>query len=95
MANRAYEALLILEPSLDDDGVANTIIKLDEGIKKLGGTIEKNEKQGRKKLAYTVKKKTEGVYVLTHLQIDPQQINELNRLYKLSENTLRHMVTAR
>jgi small subunit ribosomal protein S6 len=95
MANRAYEALLILDPTLDDDAVAATITKLDDGIKKLGGSIEKNEKQGRKKLAFTVKKKNEGVYILTHLQLDPQQINELNRLYKLNENTLRHMVTAR
>jgi small subunit ribosomal protein S6 len=95
MANRAYEAMLILDPTLDDDAVAATINKLDEGIKKLGGSIEKNEKQGRKKLAFTVKKKNEGVYVVTHLSIDPQQINELNRLYKLNDNTLRHMVTSR
>jgi len=95
MANRPYEAMLILDPTLDDDAVAATLSKLDEGIKKLGGNVEKNDKQGRKKLAYTVKKKTDGVYVLTHMQLDPQQVNELNRLYRLNENTLRHMVTAR
>lgn len=95
MGLRGYESMIILDPTLDDDAVTATLTKIDDGIKKLGGTIEKNDKQGRKKLAYNVKKKTDGMYVLTHLQLDPQQIGELNRLYRLNENTLRHMVTAR
>lgn len=95
MSLRAYEALVILNPQLDDEAVTAAVAKLDEGIKKLGGSIEKNDKQGRKKLAYTVKKFNEGTYLLTHMQFPSNDIGELNRLYRLNEAVLRHMVTVR
>ena len=95
MALRAYEAMIVLDATLDDDAVAGMIAKLDEGIVKLGGSIERHEKQGRKKLAYTVNKKTEGFYLLTHLQFPSDRITELNRMFQLTENLIRHMVTVR
>lgn len=92
---RTYEAMYIVDPRLDDDGVAQIISKFDDAVKKVGGTVERTERQGRKKLSYTVKKHNDGFYVLSDLALDPKQVGELDRLTRLTEGIIRHLFTRR
>lgn len=92
---RAYEAMYIVDPRLDDDGVAQIISKFDDAVKRVGGTVERTDRQGRKKLAYTVGKHNDGFYVLSDLTLDPKQVAELERLTHLTEGIIRHLIIRR
>ena len=89
---RNYETMYIVRPTLDDEAVENVAKKVDEQIAGIGGTVEKTEKRGRKRLSYEVKDFKEGFYVLTDFQADPSQITELERLFRLNDDVIRHIV---
>ena len=90
--DRPYETMYIVKPTLDDDAVDLIASKIDDQIKSIGGTVEKTEKRGRKRLAYEVKDYKEGVYVLTTFKLPPDQIKELERLIKLNDDVIRHLI---
>ncbi|MBC7475551.1 MAG: 30S ribosomal protein S6 [Candidatus Sericytochromatia bacterium] len=92
MENRQYEALCILHPHLDEEAVTTAITKFEDTIKNLGGSIEKLEKQGRKKLAYTVKKVDNGYFFLSYFNLGPNKITDLKETCRLSEPMLRHFI---
>lgn len=89
---RNYETMYIVKPTLDDEAVETVTKKFDEQIAGIGGTVEKTEKRGRKRLAYEVKDFKDGFYVLTDFQADPAQIKELERLIKLNDDVIRHVI---
>ena len=93
MENRQYEALSILHPHLDEEGITSAVSKFEESIKNLGGSIEKTEKQGRKKLAFTVKKLNDGYFILTYFNLPPNKIVDLRLFCKLSEPMVRHLIS--
>lgn len=93
MENRQYEALCVLHPHLDEEGVTTAISKFEESIKNLGGSIEKTEKQGRKKLAFTVKKMNDGYFFLTYFNLGADKVVDLKQFCKLSESMLRNFIT--
>jgi small subunit ribosomal protein S6 len=84
--------MYIVKPTLDDEAVETVTKKFDEQIAGIGGTVEKTEKRGRKRLAYEVKDFKDGFYVLTDFQADPAQIKELERLIKLNDDVIRHVI---
>lgn len=90
--NRAYETMFIVKPQLEEEAVDEVIKKIDDQIAKLGGTTEKTEKRGRKRLAYEVKDYRDGSYVLMNFQAAPEAITELDRTFKLSEDVIRHVI---
>lgn len=89
---RAYETMYILRPQLEEEAVDASVTKFSEQIGKLGGTVEKAEKRGRKRLAYEVKDLRDGHYVLINFQGAPDSIVELERTFKLDEDVIRHIV---
>ena len=89
---RNYETMYIVKPTLDDEAVDTVTKKFDDQIVGIGGEVEKTEKRGRKRLAYEVKDFKEGFYVLTEFKADPAQITELERLVKLNDDVIRHIV---
>ena len=89
---RNYETMYIVKPTLDDEAVEAVTKKFDEQIAGIGGAVDKTEKRGRKRLAYEVKDFKEGFYVLTEFKADPNQITELERLIKLNDDVIRHIV---
>ncbi|MNS16739.1 30S ribosomal protein S6 [compost metagenome] len=89
---RNYETMYIVKPTLDDEAVETVTKKFDDQIAGIGGTVEKTEKRGRKRLAYEVKDFKDGFYVLTDFQADPAQIKELERLIKLNDDVIRHVI---
>ena len=88
---RNYETMYIIKPTLDEEAIDVVTKRVDDQIGALG-TIEKTEKRGRKRLAYEVKDFKDGFYVLTNFSAEPHQIQELERLFKLNDDVIRHLI---
>jgi small subunit ribosomal protein S6 len=88
---RNYETMYIIKPTLDEDSIDVVVKRVDDQIGSLG-TLEKTEKRGRKRLAYEVKDFKDGFYVLSNFQTNPAQIKELERLFSLNDDVIRHLV---
>ena len=89
---RAYEVMVILEPSLDERTVAPTLDKFLKVVTNDGGTVENVDVWGRRRLAYEVNKNAEGIYAVVTLQAEPATVKELARQLTLNESVLRTKV---
>jgi small subunit ribosomal protein S6 len=88
---RRYESVVILAPEMPDDDIRNFTEKYSELIKTNGGEIIKIEDWGFKRLAYLVKKKEKGRYILFDFVGVPAVITELERQFKISEEVLKFL----
>ena len=92
-ALRAYEVMVILDPDLEERTVAPSLEQyLNNVVKKDGGTVEKVDVWGRRRLAYEVNKNAEGIYAVIELQAEPATVKELDRQLSLNESVLRTKV---
>ena len=89
---RDYEVLYIVRADLDDDKVQDAVKRVNTVIERSGGTIERTNLWGKRKLAYEVKHQKEGAYVLQDFQLDPTRVPELEAGLKITEEVLRHLV---
>ncbi|MBE3590966.1 MAG: 30S ribosomal protein S6 [Firmicutes bacterium] len=89
---RAYEALILLDPTLDTEQIEQTMRRFLEAVQKNGGVIENLEPLGRRRLAYEIRGHREGIYVLMTFRSTSQAPNELRRALRLSDSVLRSMV---
>lgn len=90
---RHYEVMVILDPSLEERTVAPSLdTYLNNVIRSSGGSVEKLDVWGRRRLAYEIKKKSEGIYAVIDLQATPQAVAELDRQLRLNESVLRTKV---
>jgi len=87
-----YELMVILDPEIDERTVAPSLDKFLGVIRKDGGTVENVDIWGRRRLAYEINKKTEGIYAVVNLTAESASINELDRQLKLSEAVMRTKV---
>ena len=90
---RAYELMILIDPEVDDRSVEPTIEKYLEVVRTAGGSIEKVDIWGRRKMAYEIKKKAEATYVVVNYTAEPATSSELERQLKINEQILRHKVT--
>ena len=67
------------------------LAKVEEVVRSLGGEVAKTDVWGKRRLAYPIDKKTEGVYALCNFSLDPDQLVEMNRVLGLRPNIYRHM----
>ena len=89
-----YEVMFILRPALDE--VINpNIEKYEELITKNGGNIQKTDKWGEKRLAYTIENLDSGYYVLITFSASKYCVLELDRVMKISDEVLRHMIISK
>ena len=89
---RDYEVLYIVRADLDDDKVQDAVKRVNTLIERSGGTPERTNLWGKRKLAYEVKHQKEGSYVLQDFQLDPNRVPELEASLKITEEVLRHLV---
>ena len=89
---RDYEVLYIVRADLDDDKVQDAVKRVNTLIERSGGTSERTNLWGKRKLAYEVKHQKEGSYVLQDFQLDPTRVPELEAGLKITEEVLRHLV---
>ena len=91
-ALRAYEVMVILDPSLDERTVEPSLDKYLNVVRKDGGTVDKVDVWGRRRMAYEIKKNAEGIYAVINLSAEPATVAEFNRQLGLNEAVLRTKV---
>ena len=91
---RTYEVMVILDPSLEERTVEPSLDKYLNVVRKDGGTVESVDVWGRRRLAYEINKKAEGIYAVVSLSAEPATVKELDRQLGLNESVLRTKVPA-
>ena len=89
---RAYEVMVILDPSIEERTVESSLDKYLNVIRKDGGSVESVDVWGRRRLAYEVKKNAEGIYAVIKIQAEPDTVKEFDRQINLNESILRTKV---
>lgn len=92
MIHRDYEALVILKSSGTEQEIARHAARLEEPIKKVGGTMAASQSMGRRKLAFRISRQTEGHFHLLKFKAPTEQIRELERLFRLNEAIVRFVI---
>lgn len=87
-----YELMVILDPEVDERTVAPSLDKFLNVIRNDGGSIDNIDIWGRRKLAYEINKKSEGIYAVVNLTAESASVLELDRQLKLSEAVMRTKV---
>jgi small subunit ribosomal protein S6 len=88
-----YELMVILDPEIDERTVAPSLDKFLGVIRKDGGTVDKVDIWGRRRLAYEIQKKAEGIYAVVNFTAEPATAKELDRQLSLNETIMRTKIT--
>ncbi len=92
---RPYEILFVLKPDLEEDVINAAIEKFVNLIQQNQGTVEQVNRWGKKRMAYEIKKYRDGYYTLILFQGEPATAKELDRVMRLSDEVLRHIIVRR
>ena len=92
MSTRHYEVMVILDPELEERTVAPSLDTFLNVVRQDGGTVGKVDVWGRRRLAYDIKKKSEGIYAVLDVDCTPAAVAELDRQLGLNESVLRTKV---
>jgi len=92
MSPRQYEIMIILDPEVEERTVAPSLDKYLSVVKSDGGTVDKVDIWGRRRLAFDIKKKSEGIYAVVDFTAAPDTAKELDRQLGLNEVVLRTKV---
>ena len=87
-----YELMVILDAAIDERTVAPSLDKFLNVIRNGGGTIDSVDIWGRRRLAYEINKKTEGIYAVVNMHANSADVIELDRQLKISEAVMRTKV---
>jgi len=87
-----YELMVILDPETEERTVAPSLEAFLEVIRKDGGSIDNVDIWGKRRLAYEIQKKTEGIYAVVNFTSSPDATAELDRQLRLSEAVMRTKV---
>ena len=90
---RNYELVCIIQPDLDETAFKEAVDKVKGWVTEAGGTINKEDVWGKRKLAYLIRKQSEGQYVLLNIAMPPDATKELERNINFLEPVMRHMLT--
>ncbi|KRT35707.1 ribosomal protein S6 [Acetomicrobium hydrogeniformans ATCC BAA-1850] len=82
--------MVLIHPDVEE--VKAQVDEISEVIKGLGGEFHKSDIWGKRRLAYPVEKQVEGYYALIEFDLEPSQIGEVDRLLKLRDQVLRHLI---
>lgn len=89
---KRYEAVYIVNASLDDPQIENVINRTSEYITKQGGAVGTIDRWGRKRLAFSIEKKNNGFYVLCEFEGPGDLVARLGRYFALEEHIIRHLI---
>jgi small subunit ribosomal protein S6 len=89
---RHYEVMVILDPTLEERTIAPSLDAFLSVVKNDGGTVEKVDVWGRRRMAYEINKHAEGIYAVVDLTANPSAVRELDRQLNLNESVLRTKV---
>ena len=92
---RDYELVMVVSPEVGDEGFPSTVDRINEFIKERGGEVklvDVDQWGGRRRLAYPIRRFTEGFYAVTQFSLDPQAVRALEGNLDMAEDVLRHLV---
>ena len=89
---RQYEVMVILDPDLDERTVAPSLDTYLNVVRQSGGSVENVDIWGKRRLAYEINKKSEGIYAVIDLNAEPAAVKELDRQLTLNESVVRTKV---
>ena len=89
---RQYELMVILDPDLEERTVAPSLDTFLNVIRKGGGTVDKVDIWGRRRLSFEINKKAEGIYAVVDLTAESALVQELDRQLNLNESVMRTKV---
>lgn len=89
---RKYEVIFIVKPNLDEEATNAVVEKFSKLIVDNGGTIDKEDRWGKKRLAYEIKDFTEGYYSLFDFTAEAACAAELDRVLKITDEVIKHMI---
>ena len=89
---RAYEMMVILDPSVEERSVGSSMEKILKQVTVAGGTVDNIDVWGKRTLAYQINKNDEGIYVVVNAHTTPEVIQEIDRQLNLNESVLRTKV---
>ncbi len=92
---RPYEMMTILDPDLSNPDREGLVEKIKGLLEKHGATVEEIKEWGRRKMAYPIKKKQEGYYLLFHFQAPPRTPVDIRWEMRMTQGLLRYMVVRR
>jgi small subunit ribosomal protein S6 len=90
-----YEMLYILDTALTDEAKEAVITKFEDLVIKNGGSIEKTDRWGVKKLQYPINYKSEGYYVLMTFEAEKSIVVEIKRIAGITDGIIRRLITKR
>jgi small subunit ribosomal protein S6 len=90
---RKYELVCIIQPDLDETAFNGVLEKVKGWVGESGGSVDKVDIWGRRKMAYAIHKQKEGQYILLNVTLNPTATSELERNLRFQESILRHMLT--
>ncbi|WP_027717108.1 30S ribosomal protein S6 [Desulfovirgula thermocuniculi] len=89
---RSYETMYILKPELSEEAVGELVDKFKNLVENHGGEVTKLEKWGKRRLAYEIAHRREGFYVVMQFKAAPEVAQELDRVFRITEDVLRHII---
>ena len=89
---RSYEMMLIFNPELDEAAINEELAKISSVIEKSNGKVTNIDIWGVRKLAYPIKHQENGFYAIVYFNSDTKPLNELDRLNKINDKVLRHLI---
>lgn len=90
---RLYELLFITRPDYDEEKIASLIARYSDLITKANGIVKTADKWGKRHLAYEINDLRDGIYILMTFEAEKQVSAELDRLMKIDQDILRHMIS--
>ena len=92
---KAYELLFFVSPVIDDETRAATMKRVETAITVGNGVIDNVEEWGKRKLTYEINGLAEGDYTLIDFHANPEHITEINRILRITDAVVRHMIVKR
>jgi len=89
---REYELVYILDPDLSDEAVSDLMTRFQNLANSQGAEIQSQERWEKRRLAYEIKDKREGIYVVMELRATPDAVHEMERILRITDGVLRHMM---
>jgi small subunit ribosomal protein S6 len=88
---KKYETVIVFDPALEEDRISTKVQDVERRVREAGGEVQATNHWGKRKLAFPIGKKENGVYVLLQYASPPGEIAEIERSLRLDETVLRHM----
>ena len=90
---RKYELVCIIHPDLDENAFKAVLEQVSGWVTVAGGSVDKVDVWGRRRMAYHINKQREGQYVLMHVSMNPTATANLERNMRFQESVMRSMLT--